>query len=165
MGGTTGSGAVRSSPVRGKVVRGVYGTRETLRFRPVTKVAITDCFVWVPEVQPKGTVRGVVCGAEAYVNAWSHTKIKVHGSVSSFYIITPMYLCNNYARVDTTGNIVHGHHSEHCAVTVKGTAEVRIIRVGWTKGSAVVDIDITKTAILFDGKPKMQLDEDCCVFT
>ena len=159
-----GSGAVRSSAVRTIEVRGAYGAHDTYRFKNFAKVDCTDSFIWVPEIAPTVVVKAYADKCETRVNAAMFAKPVVKGSLSNFYIIMPSFICKAVAKVETSSGITVGHHSEPCEAVARGQATGYIIRVGHTSCKAEVAGVVNTTAILFEGKPKLQLDEQCCVF-
>ena len=92
MAASNGSGAVRSSALRTKAVRGTYGAAETYRIVNWVLSKVNDSFIWVPEINPVAVVHNVASQCETIVNGAVFGKPSAYGRCDGFYVIMPSYV-------------------------------------------------------------------------
>ena len=166
MAASNGSGAVRSSALRTKAIRGTYGAVETYRITNWILSKVQDSFIWVPEINPHPVVYNIADRCETIVNGAIFSKPLVYGRLDGFYVIMPSYIghADVYNIAPLTG-VKQGHHSESIVVPVYGKIDsVFLTIVGYGNTHPEVYNYCNGASILFDGKPAMRADEDCCVF-
>lgn len=166
MAASAGSGAVRSSALRTNIVRGSYGAGETYRINNWVHAQVQDSFIWVPEMNPKVTVHGVVTGCKVTVFSYGKASVQAHGAATDVFVIMPSFIGNTTAYNVASGcGVIHGHKYLAVHEQVHGIVDdVFLTIVGY--GTTTVDTHGTcdKTTILFNGKPALRADENCCVF-
>lgn len=166
MAASNGSGAVRSSALRTKAVRGTYGAAETYRIVNWVLSKVNDSFIWVPEINPVAVVHNVANRCETIVNGAVFSKPSAYGRCDGFYVIMPSYVghAEAYGIAPLVG-VKQGHHKEHSKAQVLGKVnDVLLAIVGYGHTKAEAQGYCNGTAILFEGKPAMRADENCCVF-